>query len=122
MKKYHYKQLRQLRKTLCYTLLRACFQGWQHYLDEQHPQRQLIHQANVTDLPGWLGLHAHSVALTMNNLRKVSAEVQNAIRQEDQYYNGLADKAIQCRRSDWNLEKASSHPTKKTRQELSHGS
>ena len=94
--KYHYKKLRQLRKTLCFTLLRGCFQGWQYYLDEQYPQRQLVHQANVTDFPGWLRLHDHSVALTLSNLRRVSTEAQKAIRQEDAqyyYYNGLADKA-----------------------------
>ena len=95
VKKALYKQWRNLRRTGRFTILQACFRSWAtHCPHVQYRVDVAAQAATLQALPGLFKLHDHAVALVVFQLKKASAEVQAAVRQEDaDFYQGLADQA-----------------------------
>ena len=97
VKKSLYKQWRCMRKSWRFTTLQACFRSWTKMCPfAQACTDSIAHDALLHALPGWIKLQDHAVALVMSKLKKASAAVQIAVRQEDaDFYQGLANKAAQ---------------------------
>ena len=97
VKKSLYKQWRCMRKSWRFTTLQACFRSWTKMCPfAQASTDSIAHDALLHALPGWIKLQDHAVALVMSKLKKASAAVQIAVRQEDaDFYQGLANKAAQ---------------------------
>ena len=80
-KKNLFRQLRTMRKTRRYTILRAIFQAWKGD-DPSHR------------LQGWLPLCDRAIATTLSALRAMARQVTKAIRAEDAvFYAELAQRA-----------------------------
>ena len=86
-KKFLFKQLKALRRTLRFTFLQVCFMGW-----KQQRQSQEAFQCIITDLPKWLCLHDHAIATTQLQLRIASEDAKAAVTEEDsKFYQSIAD-------------------------------
>ena len=90
-KKFLFKQLRQLRRTLRYTVLQSCFVAWRSSATTRPTTANDWYQTLCNDLPSWLHLHDQATAQTLRQYQLAAAKVCKAVQYEDAtYYDNLA--------------------------------
>ena len=91
-KKMLFRQLKALRRTLKFTTLQACFQGWRSTSSASPPCIAFI--SLLSDLSCWLRLHDKATAQTAWKYHQIASQVCQAIRTEDAtYYQSLAEQS-----------------------------